>query len=1470
MAENTCRICRCEGAPDDPLFYPCKCRGSIKYIHQDCLIQWLNHSQRAPKCDICNTEYKFTTVYQDDTPDKVPFLLIIKKTIQKSIAIATSILLILNVLVFLLLQVPIFFMVVGRALNWVIDNRLPYSDSILHSVLFGDYFLFNREESSLLDSDTISTTKLILSLRMTLFDGIFYIVLLVIVHLLLFVTREMVTRDDGFQKLLNKKFGPDRKRIERRQLEEARLILDDLARNAAQRRADALNAQRLANAQNIENNNHNGNIVNDQDSDDELDENIWMGRNEFERNIMNINAPFPINPQHAFPDIPNNMDNVRAEDDEIHDLDEPLNFQEEQQRINGDLLNPRGADFPLEMLLGQQNNNNVNNDDNNEDDDNNDLEDQPERGNLNLNVRVGDNDNILQIEYGLTLFSPIKIACLVDLLLALWLIVAYLIPSIIGKEGIILLKRILLHLKDTSLSINYIMASYFQKPLDSAIVILDRHAHHLIKEYTPSLKDLSYSEIFYKLFGYSSNPFSKLAVDTLNAIYQVLIKPVSSVFTNIVNSEYPLRTIERMTMLLFSYFVGFYLLYNFMNYLNKRRRRESGFISGGSRRFVCFLFEIFSTLKVFFIFALELVVFPIFCGVLVDFVIAPLILSNFELKLANPFAEAAGAEKVTENIIRIFASNELDSFFSSNSDTHINGTIDSVVPIASVSTNTSVAAGVTAASSFKAFFYISTPLKVIYYWSIGTSYMCFLSLFVGMTRTHILRPGVLYFITSPDDQNARLLHKALVKPLWLQLSRIVLSGLIYSIFVLVGIGGVTYSIRFIPPYLFSGNGQILPIKLFYRISSFLSINPVLWKLSVDTPLITKYVRAYWERVFRIVCQQLRLSSFILDIDVPKERGHLIYRSIFHQFVYHLNNIIGTDWNSRYGLLPDYHQPQSKRTVKEYFKQNSDIHVAFIPDGNFVRAPDHEAASKRYLVNLFVPVTKDDKLLAPIEASRKAPTNYDSDSDEDITPSTYSVVYRPPKFRYRIFALLVYLWFFAALLIVSVIAAAFVIGRPITSFLCHYANGSFLNLFSFHDLDGYCITGIGIDLPSIIFGTFVLIYGLGWFDKWTASRKEQALLDIDEHNEEELREEDFDNVEDLFENVDIEVIPAGAVELVENHGWFARAQRIPNDIIKSAIRGLKFAYNILKIYVTVLIICAISFLWCFYAHIICVDFPYTYFTDNDNFQKLRSLMERFTFLPLASSSPISTDSLKFTEVLVNNIEGYVLKLNYKTFIIHFVVSWFTFMPLITALAKEIMNVMMDGLVETLTCENLVNDFARPLIHKILSYQVPSFVLIVSTNIFIRFYVYRTHQYRSLNSVDIINAEMSFFNDNDITFTITPRAVKQLLGITWDFKCSPGTMDALTLPASLLVGFIFQTIDHVKRYFDMMNELVKDEMYVKSQRLENMEVLENENGDEEEDEDEHDEDEHDDDDAEDGDLDEIELEDEDESDSSLLVD
>lgn len=69
--QDTCRICRGEATEQEPLFYPCRCSGSIKFVHQDCLMEWLGHSQKK-HCELCKTPFRFTKLYASNMPPKLP------------------------------------------------------------------------------------------------------------------------------------------------------------------------------------------------------------------------------------------------------------------------------------------------------------------------------------------------------------------------------------------------------------------------------------------------------------------------------------------------------------------------------------------------------------------------------------------------------------------------------------------------------------------------------------------------------------------------------------------------------------------------------------------------------------------------------------------------------------------------------------------------------------------------------------------------------------------------------------------------------------------------------------------------------------------------------------------------------------------------------------------------------------------------------------------------------------------------------------------------------------------------------------------------------------------------------------------------------------------------------------------------------------------------------------------------------
>lgn len=49
----TCRICY---EPVD-LITVCKCDGTLKFVHRDCIVKWIDISKRKT-CELCNAHYK--------------------------------------------------------------------------------------------------------------------------------------------------------------------------------------------------------------------------------------------------------------------------------------------------------------------------------------------------------------------------------------------------------------------------------------------------------------------------------------------------------------------------------------------------------------------------------------------------------------------------------------------------------------------------------------------------------------------------------------------------------------------------------------------------------------------------------------------------------------------------------------------------------------------------------------------------------------------------------------------------------------------------------------------------------------------------------------------------------------------------------------------------------------------------------------------------------------------------------------------------------------------------------------------------------------------------------------------------------------------------------------------------------------------------------------------------------------------
>ncbi|EHB08858.1 E3 ubiquitin-protein ligase MARCH1 [Heterocephalus glaber] len=57
---EACRICHCEGDEESPLITPCRCTGTLRFVHQSCLHQWIKSSDTRC-CELCKYDFIMET-----------------------------------------------------------------------------------------------------------------------------------------------------------------------------------------------------------------------------------------------------------------------------------------------------------------------------------------------------------------------------------------------------------------------------------------------------------------------------------------------------------------------------------------------------------------------------------------------------------------------------------------------------------------------------------------------------------------------------------------------------------------------------------------------------------------------------------------------------------------------------------------------------------------------------------------------------------------------------------------------------------------------------------------------------------------------------------------------------------------------------------------------------------------------------------------------------------------------------------------------------------------------------------------------------------------------------------------------------------------------------------------------------------------------------------------------------------------
>lgn len=922
----SCRICRGDGSHDNPLFHPCKCRGSIKYIHEDCLLEWVaskNVDLTRPgadiKCDICHYTIQFKTMYDKNMPGRIPFGLVIRTTVKSAFHKVRSALCISLAAILLVIGIPLAWNAIGKVIAMILfGGTLPVAHDFWKSLLYG-----YEQDVPTTCSDLDIALQVLKNYRFSLTQ----IAFVAVIHIALYFQYDMVVREPIFGKMIFHKIGPrfNKEELMTEKLKQQFPAMDENTINhilqLMNAREERIHAQQQQQQQQEEvqqpdpqqqaHNPENDTNNDDQHTESQNINNLVDGDDDENDNDYNPNDT-----------LATDDDSDASLDSSDHEIDNEEREQLLEQPDPMEAIMRRRAVNEFDNLLqaGQENQNG----------------EQPEEPRV---IAVG-NDAAANPEeawnqqegaaiLGLHLrFRNIPFYFLATTaFLAVYLYLTYAVPTFLG---------------------NLLMTAYSR-----AILYCLRG---LVKMARVLKVNHYWSEIARRF------PLSHAYASWLQRHYGSLVSYIYSLHSNYIDYQNKASTIAQSLPALTTYCTLLSLICASTDLISRGYGPKSGMKNPNLRFVFQLFFAIRCSLKVFLLFGIELVGFPVLAGVMID------------LSLISPCLQSH------EKLLFVGSLN------------------------------------------------VWSPSIWLIYWTIGTFYMFWFAKYVAMVRKYIIRPGVLFFIRSSDDPNIRILHDSLIHPMRIQVSRLLLSMMIYALFIIVGFG---FHTRVLFPLILKSN--VLPFDSFHAVEILfvLTLHPP-HRITGANKGFKMYVRQYWTKVFNVSCRKLRLSSFMLDHDVLTERGYIKYRSAFHKFLIPKK----AKWSN-----PDlYVDPKTPAQAEELFRAQKNVHAYFIPNGTLMRVPANDIISRNYVQTLFVPVTKENKLLKPLDVSAIKERNKDnvgeySHLDDQSTEfDAYTVVYTPPNFRARYSVLIALIWAFASILCIGLAFVCNALGK-ITLLTC---------------------------------------------------------------------------------------------------------------------------------------------------------------------------------------------------------------------------------------------------------------------------------------------------------------------------------------------------------------------------------------------------------------------------------------------------